>query len=207
MYGFTTGGASGGLRGAPCIVIPPKAGTHGGGSDDVAHLCRCHQSRTKTITPSSSPPRKPVTPAKAGVTGLRRADGSLRSTRAAGCVLTTPGALFDALEELPEQRLRIVRSRCGLGVVLDGEHRQGAMPQAFYRLVVQVHVRHRELGCAGNSGIIAFHREAVVLGRDQNAARRNVEHRMVAAPMTVRHLRRRAAEGEADELMAEADAE
>ena len=55
------------------LVIPPEAGTHGRGSDDVPHLRRCHRSRTKTITSefvtpakSPSPRESPSPPRKRG---------------------------------------------------------------------------------------------------------------------------------------------
>src|SRR6185312_1035160 len=123
------------------------------------------------------------------------------------CVLPCLWAGFDALEELPEQRLGVVRSWRSFGMILNGEHWQGAMPQAFYRFVVQVHVRHLELGGARNSGVVSLDREAMILRRYQHAPRRDIEHWVVSAAMAVRHLGRGAAKCETDQLMAKADAE
>ena len=51
------------------------------------------------------------------------------------------------------------------------------------------------------------HREAVVLARDQHAPAVDIEHRVIRAVMTELHLHRLRAAREAEQLVAEADAE
>ena len=70
---------------------------------------------------------------------------------------------------------------------------------ALHRPVVQGNVR--------NGRGVASHREAVVLTGDENAARRELEHRVIRASMPERQLERLEAGGACEELVAETDAE
>src|ERR1039457_6780061 len=111
-------------------------------------------------------------------------------------------ALHEA-HELVEERARVVRARGGFRVVLHREDRAVPRPEALARAVVEVHVRELDVGRqrVGRDG------EAVVLGRDRDAARLNVLHGMVRAAVAELELVRGAAEREAQELLPEADAE
>ena len=100
--------------------------------------------------------------------------------------------------------MRVVRAGSGLGVVLHAEQRQRAMAQAFQRVVVQVDVRQFDFALLQRIGIDG---EVVVVRGDLDLAGRECLHRMVAAVVSELELVGLAAEGEADELMAEADAE
>ena len=46
-----------------------------------------------------------------------------------------------SFDEIVEQIVRIVRTGRGLRMVLHAEHGVAAMPEAFQRLIVQIHVR------------------------------------------------------------------
>ena len=77
---------------------------------------------------------------------------------------------------LPAERLhefgkvgeRVVGTRSGLGMVLHGEEWKLAMPNSLYGPVIQVQVGHLQRGRAGNPGSLSNHREAMVLGGDEN---------------------------------------
>ena len=91
-------------------------------------------------------------------------------------------------------------------MVLDREERARRVGEALDGLVVQVDVRDLD-GLAGGAQALGVDRIAVVLGADRDAARREILAGLVAAVVTELELRRRAAEGEAEDLVAEADAE
>src|SRR5262249_48359787 len=107
------------------------------------------------------------------------------------------------LQESVEEAGGVVRAGGGLGVVLDGEDRLAGDLEALDRAVVQVDLSHPAGG--GERG--GVDREAVVLAGDQNLPRRQVLNRLVAAMMAEAQLVGRAAQGEPQELVAEADAE
>ena len=107
--------------------------------------------------------------------------------------------------EAAEQVGGVVRTRRRLGVVLHGEQRQLAVAQALDRVVVQVHVRDLDvLGLGERGGVDG---EAVVLRRDHDAPGLLVALGLVRAVVPEAQLARRAAEREAEDLVAEADAE
>ena len=86
---------------------------------------------------------------------------------------------------------------------LDAEDRLEPGPDAFVGAVVEVHEPGLPVARKGT----LVHRVAVVLAGDVAAARADLLHRLVHAAMTVRELVRVAARGEAEDLVAEADAE
>src|SRR5712691_1722453 len=65
--------------------------------------------------------------------------------------------------EISEDVLVVPRPRSRLGMVLHGEYREFPVSHAFHGAVVQIEVRHFELGTWEGVGI---DREAVVLRRD-----------------------------------------
>src|SRR5688500_7534324 len=71
------------------------------------------------------------------------------------------------------------------------------------RPVVQVHVRRAHAG----GQTLEIDREAMVLRRDLDLARREIFDRMIEPAMAELELERRRAERETEKLMAEADAE
>src|SRR5258707_3418826 len=109
----------------------------------------------------------------------------------------------DEVRESLEQVERVVRARCGLGVVLNGERLELGNGEAFARLVVEVHVR----GLRAPLERSEIDGEAVVLRGDLDLAGGLVEHRLVDAAMAELELVRGGAEGEAEKLVPEADAE
>src|SRR6266568_3625316 len=115
-----------------------------------------------------------------------------------------PPAFRHHLGKPLKQVRRIVRAGRRLRVILDAEERQRLVPQALERLVVQVHVGERD--CARLERI-RIDRETVVLRRDFDLLRFQIQHRMVPAVMAELQLVGAAAEREADDLVAEADAE
>ena len=97
-----------------------------------------------------------------------------------------------------------MRPRRGLGVVLHAEERERAVAQAFQRLVIQVHVRQLDLVGVDRVWIDG---KVVVVRGDLHLAGEVVAHRVVAAVMAEFELVCLAAQGNAGELMAEADSE
>ena len=97
-----------------------------------------------------------------------------------------------------------MRAGGGFGMVLDAEDGVVAMAEAFERLVVQIDVRDVDLVEVERVGV---DREAVIVRRDLDLLRELVAHRMVGAAMSEFQLVGFAAEGEAEQLVAEADAE
>src|SRR5882672_1947161 len=97
-----------------------------------------------------------------------------------------------------------MRSRRGLGVILHGQHRLALVPETFQRLVVEIDVCVFDLVRVQRIGV---DREAMILRRDLDASAAKILDRMIAAAMSELQLVRAAAEREAEELMAEADAE
>ncbi len=89
------------------------------------------------------------------------------------------------------------------GMILHAVGRQLAMPHAFDRLVVQVAVRH--LQTIGQ--IVLAHGKSVVLRRDFHATGLKVLHRLVGATVAELQLERRGPTGQAQQLVAQADAE
>src|SRR5262245_17254344 len=92
-------------------------------------------------------------------------------------------------------------------MVLHGKDRELAMTQSFYGSIVQVEVRNLERWSSGNTGFIPFHRETVVLRRDQNPAALEIANWMVSAAVAVRELHGISTERESYQLMSEADTE
>src|SRR4051794_16234883 len=97
-----------------------------------------------------------------------------------------------------------MRSRRRLGVVLDGEHGLALVPETFERLVVEVDVRVFDIVRVQRIGIDC---EAVILRRDLDASAAQILDRMIAAAVSELQLVRAAAERQAEELVAETDAE
>src|SRR5438876_12431125 len=91
-----------------------------------------------------------------------------------------------------------------LGVVLHGQQGLAAVAEAFQGLVVEVDVRVLDVVLAQRVGVDG---EAVVLRGDLHAAAAEVLDRMVAAAMAELELVRLAAESEAEELVAQTNAE
>src|SRR5213592_379035 len=93
----------------------------------------------------------------------------------------------DLLDPALEQRPGVVRSRAGLRVELDGRRAYVGRGEALHRVVVEGEVgrlprlRRRD-------------REAVVLGGDEDAPGRPLEHGMVRAAVPERQLERLEAE-------------
>src|SRR5258708_904820 len=81
------------------------------------------------------------------------------------------------------------------------------MLHAFDGAIIEVEVRDLEPRGARNSRGIAPYRESMVLRGDKYLSGRKIAHGMVAAAMAVRELHGFAPKGEAEELVAEADAE
>ena len=107
------------------------------------------------------------------------------------------------VEKLIEERSGVMGTRCRLGVILQAEHRAPREGHALDGAVVEVHVR--ELGAAGQR--VHVDGEAVVLRGDLDAARLQVLDRVVHAVVAELELVGAAPERQAEDLVAEADAE
>ena len=97
-----------------------------------------------------------------------------------------------------------MRPWCGFGMVLHAEHRVTAVPEAFERFIVQIHVREVDVGRIQR---IAIHREPVIVRGDLDPLRDLVQHRMIGAAVAELQLVGLAAERQAEKLMPQADAE
>src|SRR6516164_11019309 len=107
--------------------------------------------------------------------------------------------MIEAIEQLPE----IVRARARLGVSLEAEHRALLEGEPLERAIEERAVR----GDDALGERLLIHREAVVLTRDEHTAGFQLLHRMVRAMVAEFHLHGARAGGEAEDLMAETDAE
>ena len=97
-----------------------------------------------------------------------------------------------------------MRAGRGFGVVLDAEDGLAPVAETFERLVVQVDVGDVDVVRVERIGI---DREAVVVRGDFDALGELVHHGMVGAAVAELQLVGLAAQREAEDLMAEADAE
>src|SRR5712692_6812481 len=97
-----------------------------------------------------------------------------------------------------------MRSRRGLRLILHAEQRQVPVPQAFKRIVVQVHVRELDFALWQRFRI---DREIVIVGGDLDLSRLQLFHGMIAAMVPELQLKSLAAKRNSDELMPEADPE
>src|ERR1043166_5456894 len=117
--------------------------------------------------------------------------------------LARDAGLLHQLDEAAEVVLGVVRAGRGFGVVLDGD--DGEPPVAHPLDATVVEVDMRDLDLRGEA--LGLDGEAVVVRGDLDAARAEVFDRLVAAAVAEAQLVGRAAEGAAQGLMAEADAE
>src|SRR2546429_6563293 len=106
--------------------------------------------------------------------------------------------------EISEDVLVVPGPRPRLGMVLHGEDREFPVGHALHGAVVQIQMRHLELGTWEGAGI---DREAVVLRCDMDASRAKVFDGLVPAAVPKFQLERPSPEGEGQELVAEADPE
>ena len=61
--------------------------------------------------------------------------------------------MFHQLNKSFEVMLRVMRTRCGFGMVLDGDNRQRFVTHAFDCSVVEIDVRHFNFGHAEASRV------------------------------------------------------
>src|SRR5258708_5503742 len=112
--------------------------------------------------------------------------------------------LLHQFHELIEEIERIMGSWGSLRMILHAEDRMRAVPEAFQRLIVQVHVGDFALLRVQR---IRIDREAVIVRRDFDFTRLEVFHGMIRAAMTELQLVRAPAKRQAEDLLTEADAE
>ncbi len=110
--------------------------------------------------------------------------------------------MLQQLAEAVEEVARVVGAGRGLGVELHAHDGKLQGAQALEGAVVEVHVGGLHVRHA-----LDVHAEAVVLGADLDVAVELVQHRVVAAVVPELELAGGAAEGPADELVAQADAD
>lgn len=103
--------------------------------------------------------------------------------------------------------LCVVRARRRLRVVLDGEDWVFAVFDAFDRSIVEVKVGHLKAIRTWYAARLAADRKAVILRSDKYLPRREIANRMVPAAVSIRELHSLAAHCQAEQLMAQADAE
>src|SRR6476661_8490452 len=116
-------------------------------------------------------------------------------------------ARADGLQELAEQRPRVVGARGGLWVVLDCKDRELAVHEPLYGSVIQVHVRHPQRRSAGNALFVPHHGKSVILGRYEHPIGIELAHGVISAAVAVRHLRCASAKSEPEELVTEANSQ
>ena len=97
-----------------------------------------------------------------------------------------------------------MRPRRSFRVVLDTECRDGTVLEAFDSVVVEVDVSHANVI---EIEAVRIHSETMILSRYLDLIAVNVENRMVSPVMAEFELERTAAQGEAENLMTEADSE
>jgi len=103
--------------------------------------------------------------------------------------------------------ISIVRPGRGFRVVLHCKNRKCFVANTFHRSIVQIQVRHREIGRPGHPIRATLERKTVILRGNQDFASHPVLNRMIAAAVAIRQLDRLAPEGQPQQLMPEADPE
>src|SRR5512132_2324238 len=98
-----------------------------------------------------------------------------------------PDGPSQGAEKLLKQGARVVWAGRRLRVILDSEHRQIPVPEAFDGSVIEVHMRDLELTRPLHRPFIAFDREAMILGGNKHSPRLDFLHGMISAAMPVRH--------------------
>src|SRR5260370_37086167 len=106
--------------------------------------------------------------------------------------------------EIVKEVSRIVRAGGGFGMILHAKHGVIAEPETFERLVVEIDVGDLAFARVERVGI---HGESVVVRSDLDLIGNFVDHRMIHAAMSELHLVGLAAHGEAQNLIAQTDAE
>src|SRR5258706_8967710 len=114
------------------------------------------------------------------------------------------GSALHELYEIVKQIVRIVRSGCGLGMILHAKYRMSAMAKTFQSIVVQIGVRDLDLVQVQRFGIDG---EAVIVRCNLDATADLVEHRMIGAAVSEFQLEGFPAECQAGDLLAKANAE
>src|SRR5437763_17020456 len=96
-----------------------------------------------------------------------------------------------------------MRARRALGMVLHRKYRLARMAEPLDGSVVEIQVRHLDVGRQR----VRIDGEPMILRGDFDLARVELLHRMIRATMAELQLERLAADGEAKNLVSEADAE
>ena len=96
----------------------------------------------------------------------------------------------------------VVRPGRCLGVVLHRKERQGAVPQSFVGVVIQIYVRDFDVARWQR---IRIHAESMILRGDLHLAAQEIFHRMIRSMVAETQLERFAAKREAAELVAQAN--
>ena len=99
--------------------------------------------------------------------------------------------------------MAVMRPRRGLRVILNTECRQFFVLQTLNRFVVQVDMRHLDIGREP----FGIHRKTMVLCRDFHLPCRQVHHRLVSPMMTEFQFERFSPQREPHDLMPKADSE
>ena len=94
--------------------------------------------------------------------------------------------LFDQIDEVIEQVTAVVRTRRAFGVVLNRESRLICHSDAFYRIIVQVHVCNLDVFSLLNR--LRINPEAMVLRGYFAFAGKQVLNRVVEATVTMVHF-------------------
>src|SRR5437764_9086893 len=111
--------------------------------------------------------------------------------------------LFHHLREAVEEIAKIMGTGACFRMALEAERRLVCERETLKGAVEERNMRHARRGWKRRG----IDREAVILAGDQDLAGVLVEHGMVRAVMTELHLERLAADGEAQQLVPQADAE
>src|SRR3954454_9749915 len=89
-------------------------------------------------------------------------------------------ALLDQINELREEIGRVMRSRCGFGMILHTKNRQFLVAHSFDGSVIQIDMSEFDL-CGQRFWI---HRKPVILGSDRNLAALKILDRLIRPTMS-----------------------
>ena len=107
------------------------------------------------------------------------------------------------LHKFTKEILSVVGPRRGLWVILNGKNGKVLMPHSFDRSVIEVHLCDFDLIGIERVGI---DRESMVLGRDHYPTGLEVFDRLIGSPMAKFQFECPSAKGQAQKLVAQADA-
>src|SRR4029450_4989647 len=111
------------------------------------------------------------------------------------------GMVLHHLEEFLKEIVRVMWTRRGLGMVLHAERGKRPVLHALHGLIVEIQMRHANI----RGKAPGIYGESMILRRDLHLVQVGVQHRLISTVVPEFEFERPAAEGEAHDLMTQAN--